>query len=270
MSTNNHFAFWPLTAAALTAVSIVVSPVPSQADGGCIPGDIAGQVPRNARPGDNVCVPPNVAATVQQENETAADRREPNGGAYGPLTCKSGWVWREAFDGDGVCVTPQRRQETWQQNANAGVGATGGLKPNVPKPPQTTGSDQGGAVLSLVNQQRAANGCGPLASNGQLTAAAARHAKDMATSGVELHTGSDGSTPESRISDAGYAFSKDGEIVYWGTGGGGTPQAAVNWWMNSPGHRAIITDCSFTDVGFATATNAAGKFNAVGDFGKPQ
>ncbi len=71
---------------------------------------------------------PEVADLVQQEAATAADRVDPNG-AYGPQSCKSGFVWREAFDGDTVCVTPARRQATWQQNANAGVGATGGLAP---------------------------------------------------------------------------------------------------------------------------------------------
>ena len=56
----------PLCAAAIAAFGMMVVPVPSYADGGCIPGDTAGQVPRNARPGDNVCVNPEIAATVQQ------------------------------------------------------------------------------------------------------------------------------------------------------------------------------------------------------------
>lgn len=257
--------FLPICAAAVTVFGTVLATAPALADGGCIPGDTAGQVPRNARPGDNVCVPPNIAALVQQENANK-DAGYAGGGPYGPLTCINGLVWREAFDGDGICVTPARRTETWQQNANAGVGATGGLKPNNAGTP--TGPDQGGAVLSLVNAQRAANGCGPLASNPQLTAAAARHANDMLKSGVQGHTGSDGSTDKQRIDAAGYTgATKWGEIVYWGTGGGGTPEAAVKWWMNSPGHRAIITDCAFTDVGFS-APSAGGKMTATGDFGK--
>jgi hypothetical protein len=114
-----------LAAALLTGL---VVPVSAQADGGCIPGDQPGSVPRNARPGDMVCVSPQTAGLIQQESATAAEKVDPNG-AYGPQSCKQGFVWREAFDGDTVCVTPQRRQETWQQNANAGVGATGGLAP---------------------------------------------------------------------------------------------------------------------------------------------
>ena len=141
----------PLFAAAIAVVGTVAFPAPVHADGGCIPGDIAGQVPRKASASDMVCVSQTIADLVQQENATAADRREPNGGPYGPLTCKQGWVWREAFDGDGVCVTPQRRQETWQENANAGVGPTGGLTP------QTTSTGSAAAdpaLLSAINDAR--------------------------------------------------------------------------------------------------------------------
>ncbi|OBK46810.1 hypothetical protein [Mycobacterium sp. 1081908.1] len=67
---------------------------------------------------------------MQSENAAAArGQGYAGGGAYGPKTCVSGLVWREGYDGDAVCVSPQRRQETWQENANAGVGATGGLQP---------------------------------------------------------------------------------------------------------------------------------------------
>lgn len=261
-----HSALLPMCAAAITVFGAVLATGPAHADGGCIPGDTAGQVPRNARPGDNVCVPQSIADLVQQENANK-DAGYAGGGPYGPLTCIQGLVWREAFDGDGICVTPARRTETWQQNANAGVGATGGLKPNTTGTggggTTPAGGDQGGAVLGGINAQRAANGCGPLASNGQLNAAASRHANDMQTSGVTGHDGSDGSNPATRIADAGYApVSVWAENVYWGTGGGATADAAVTWWMNSPGHRANILNCALKDVGVA-APVVNGKMTAV-------
>ena len=37
--------------------------------------------------------------------------------------------------------------------------------------------------------------------------------------------------------------------------------------MNSPGHRAIITDCALTDAGFSAVSNGD-KMTAAGDFGK--
>ncbi len=130
------------------------------------------------------------------------------------------------------------------------------------------GGDQGAAVLSQINATRAANGCGPVAANPQLTASAARQADDMLENGVQGHTGSDGSTLVQRVKDAGYvSYKKLGEIVFWSTGPGAAPAAAVAWWMNSPGHRAIITDCDMTDAGFS-AVRSGDKVTVAGDFGK--
>jgi uncharacterized protein YkwD len=130
------------------------------------------------------------------------------------------------------------------------------------------GGDQGAAVLSQINATRAANGCGPVAANPQLTASAAREANDMLVNGVQSHTGSDGSSIAQRVKDAGYTpYTKLGEIIFWSTGPGGSPAAAVTWWMNSPGHRAIITDCALTDAGFS-AVSSGDKLTVAGDFGK--
>jgi uncharacterized protein YkwD len=130
------------------------------------------------------------------------------------------------------------------------------------------GGDQGAAVLSQINATRAAIGCDPVAANPQLTASAARQATDMLVNGVQGHTGSDGSSLVQRVKDAGYlSYAKLGEIVFWSTGPSGSPAAAVTWWMNSPGHRAIITDCDLTDAGFS-AVSSGDKLTVAGDFGK--
>jgi uncharacterized protein YkwD len=131
------------------------------------------------------------------------------------------------------------------------------------------GDDQGAAVLSQINATRAANGCGPVAANPQLTASAARQADDMLENGAQGHTGSDGSSLFQRVADAGYVpYAKVGEIVFWSTGPGATPAAAaVAWWMNSPRHRAIITDCELTDAGFS-AVSSGDHMTVAGDFGK--
>jgi uncharacterized protein YkwD len=134
--------------------------------------------------------------------------------------------------------------------------------------PARADGDQGGAVLSQINATRAANGCGPVAANAQLSASAARQANDMLENRVQGHTGSDGSSVAQRVKDAGYAsYVKLGEIVFWRTGPGGTPAPAVTWWMNSPRHRAIIADCEFTDAGFSAVSNGD-KITVAGDFGK--
>jgi uncharacterized protein YkwD len=134
--------------------------------------------------------------------------------------------------------------------------------------PANADGDQGGAVLNQINAVRAANGCGPVSFNPQLTASAARQANDMLVNGVVNHTGSDGSTPAQRIAAAGYTpFASIGEIVFWGTDSAGMPAAAVTWWMTSPRHRAIITNCQFTEAGFSAVSNGK-KMTATGDFGK--
>jgi uncharacterized protein YkwD len=134
--------------------------------------------------------------------------------------------------------------------------------------PVRADSDQGGAVLREINESRAANGCGPVAANPQLTASAARHARDMLDNGVLSHTGSDGSSLTQRVTDAGYApYAEVGEIVFWSTDPRSAPSAAVAWWMNSPDHRAIITDCALADAGFS-AVSDGDEMTAAGDFGK--
>ncbi|SPM29246.1 CAP domain-containing protein [Mycobacterium terramassiliense] len=127
--------------------------------------------------------------------------------------------------------------------------------------------DSGTAVYSGVNRIRQT--CGAIRDDPRLTAAAQRHANDMLKNGVGGHVGSDGSSPQARIAEAGYTSANyTGEIVYWGTGPAATPSVAVDQWMESPPHRAIILNCAFTAAGFATASDG-NKMTAVGDFAGP-
>jgi uncharacterized protein YkwD len=127
--------------------------------------------------------------------------------------------------------------------------------------------DPGGAVYKGVNRLRQT--CGPIGDDPRLTAAAQRHANDMLKNGVDGHIGSDGSSPRTRITDAGYpATGSTGEVVYWGTGSAATPSVALDRWMDSPPHRAIILNCAYTAAGFATAWDGY-KMTAVGDFAAP-
>lgn len=127
--------------------------------------------------------------------------------------------------------------------------------------------DSGTAVYSGVNGLRQA--CGVIGDDPLLKEAAQRHANDMLKNGVDGHVGSDSSSPQARIADAGYTSSgPTAEIVYWGTGSVATPNAALDLWMKSPPHRAIILNCALTKGGFATAS-AGNKMTAVGDFAGP-
>lgn len=127
--------------------------------------------------------------------------------------------------------------------------------------------DSGTAVYSGVSRLRQT--CGVIGDDARLTAAAQRHAEDMLKNGVDGHIGSDGSSPQTRIADAGYGrASYTGEVVYWGTGSAAAPNVALDRWMASPAHRAIILNCAFTAAGFATASDG-NKMTAVGDFAAP-
>ncbi|MFE1559122.1 CAP domain-containing protein [Streptomyces sp. NPDC058734] len=144
------------------------------------------------------------------------------------------------------------------------------------------------AVLCLINAQRAQRGLPALTANTAMTNAARQHAG----AAVQLkwwgpwkdsHTDPrTGSTPQSRVMAAGYCPDPRSwavsEITYNGWGGSGTPNSAVKWWMNSPGHRAIILDASLRDFGGWAQPGAADPAGAVStgagtyvvDFGRCQ
>ncbi|OBB65250.1 secretion protein [Mycobacterium sp. 852014-50255_SCH5639931] len=111
--------------------------------------------------------------------------------------------------------------------------------------------------------------CGPLTDDPLLRLAAQRHADDLLHTGLSGHIGSDGSSPQTRIAEAGYVKTHaTGEIVYWGTGSAANPAQALDSWMQSPPHRGLIGNCAFTASGFATASDGY-KMTAVGDFAAP-
>ena len=64
--------------------------------------------------------------------------------------------------------------------------------PTVPPTQESSFSDQ---VVSLVNQQRVAGGCGELLNDERLQTAAYKHSEDMALNDFFSHTGSNGSSP---------------------------------------------------------------------------
>ncbi|MHC4600474.1 MAG: IPT/TIG domain-containing protein [Planctomycetota bacterium] len=101
-------------------------------------------------------------------------------------------------------------------------------------------------VLLLVNQERAARGLDPLVANGILTQAARDHSQDMIDRDFFDHVNPDGLAPWDRAMALGYPSSFVGENI---AAGYATPQAVMDAWMNSPGHRANILDPNFTEIG---------------------
>ncbi|GAA2475050.1 sigma-70 family RNA polymerase sigma factor [Streptomyces longisporus] len=118
-----------------------------------------------------------------------------------------------------------------------------------------TPSGTAAQVVALVNKERAANGCGALTEDPQLEKAAQGHSDDMAARHFFDHTNPDGLDPGQRITAAGYQWSTYGENIAQGQQ---TPQAVMESWMNSPGHRANILNCSFKDIGVGVHDGSGG------------
>jgi len=107
-------------------------------------------------------------------------------------------------------------------------------------------------VVEITNQKRVKNGCPKLTLNSRLTAAAQRHSDDMAAHDFIEHTGSDGSNPGDRISDAGYEDNWWAENI---VGASRTPKEAVDAWMGSKPHRKNILNCELTEIGVGYSKN---------------
>ena len=120
----------------------------------------------------------------------------------------------------------------------------------VPMPDPAASTSQARSVEAGINANRTAAGLKPLAHSGQLAAAAAAHARDMATRGYFDHIAPDGSTPAQRVKAQGYRSCLTAENI-----ARGQPDAAavVTTWMNSPGHRANNLNRKVTQIGAARA-----------------
>lgn len=111
----------------------------------------------------------------------------------------------------------------------------------------TTEAQAATDVLTLVNQQRAANGLPALALDVQAERAAKAHAEDMQGRAYFSHSTPEGWSPSTRMSmTGGSGFSQVGENIALGYP---TAQAVMDGWMNSTGHRANILNASYTHLG---------------------
>jgi uncharacterized protein YkwD len=110
-------------------------------------------------------------------------------------------------------------------------------------------------LLNLVNEVRTKGcNCGtekmppvaPLVWDNQLEIAAIEHDLDMSKNNYFDHTGTDNSTPATRITKTGFIFKSCGENIAMGFQ---TEQQVVNGWLNSPGHCKNIMTASFKFMG---------------------
>ena len=101
-------------------------------------------------------------------------------------------------------------------------------------------------VIRPVNEQRLQQGLKPLTANWELSRVARYKSQDMVDQGYFSHTSPTYGSPFQMIKAFGLSFRTAGENIAYGQR---TPQAVVNAWMNSSGHRANILNASYTKIG---------------------
>ncbi len=101
-------------------------------------------------------------------------------------------------------------------------------------------------VIRLVNEIRVQKGLKELTYNWELSRVARYKSQDMKDNKYFSHTSPVYGTPFQMMKDFGITYRSAGENIARGQT---SPQAVVNAWMNSSGHRANILSTSFTQIG---------------------
>jgi uncharacterized protein YkwD len=191
-------------------------------------------------------------------------------GPAGRATAKS-----QQFEDRKSRISPKANQKTKAQQHGVSAGEAcndGGVMPD-----DTNIAQLNAAILCLVNAERADNHVGTqLNESSQLDQAATGMCQRMVTEHFFSHDTPDGKTVVDRVEPTGYIPNSGdwvvGENLAWGSGALSTPQAIVNGWMNSPGHRANILAPDYTDIGLAAClgsplTTTSGGTVYVNDLG---
>ena len=107
-------------------------------------------------------------------------------------------------------------------------------------------------VIRLVNEIRVQNGLSALTYNWELSRVARYKSQDMVDNRYFSHTSPTYGTPFQMIRSFGLSYRSAGVNIAYGQR---TPQAVVNAWMNSSGHRANILSSSYTQIGVGYVAN---------------
>lgn len=107
-------------------------------------------------------------------------------------------------------------------------------------------------VIRLVNEIRVQNGLTALQYDWELSRVARFKSQDMKDNRYFSHNSPVYGTPFQMIRHFGISFRSAGENIARGYP---TPQAVVDGWMNSSGHRANILNAGFTHIGVGYVPN---------------
>jgi len=145
--------------------------------------------------------------------------------------------------------SPSNTGATNPAGSSGGSGGTGGGStasgtPDAPDTPEGASTSEA-RVLAIVNDERADAGCGPVRSDASLRDLARAHSADMEARGYFDHNTPEGVTPWTRAERAGVTGLGAENIAR----GQKSAESVMRAWMNSPGHRANILDCTLTRLG---------------------
>ena len=107
-------------------------------------------------------------------------------------------------------------------------------------------------VVRLVNIERAKNGLSSLTYDWEISRVARYKSQDMKDNNYFSHTSPTYGSPFQMMKSFGITYKTAGENIARGYK---TPEAVVNGWMNSSGHRANILNSSFTRIGVGYVPN---------------
>ena len=117
-------------------------------------------------------------------------------------------------------------------------------------------------ILELVNIERTKRELDPLSIDSQLDQAANFHNDEMVRADIMSHQLPGEADLGERVSATGYSWTRVAENI---AAGYTTPEAVVEGWMNSPGHKENILNPEFIHIGIGYEY-AADENNAFDDY----
>ncbi|MEG0319159.1 MAG: CAP domain-containing protein [Niameybacter sp.] len=119
-------------------------------------------------------------------------------------------------------------------------------KPEIEKPEVSSQTAYENKVLELVNVERSKQGLKPLQMDESVRNVARVKSSDMRKNNYFDHNSPVYGSPFDMLKQFGISYRSAGENIAQGYS---SPEAVVEGWMNSPGHRANILNSSFTHIG---------------------
>ena len=123
------------------------------------------------------------------------------------------------------------------------------------KPAAGTASAIEKRVFDLVNDERAKYGLSALTWADDLASIARAHSQDMIRRSFFDHTNPDGRSPFDRLKNAGIRYRYAAENIAYGQK---SPEAVMNAWMNSSGHRRNILNANLREIGVGAVSSSGG------------